>query len=239
MSSAALLSLRANIAANTLTAGEQGALLTALDAIIPTFPTIDERANALPPPDEDDSREWIAALYAIQEGSAVVPPPTDVTSVTGTFPIVVAPATPDPVVSISAPSRGYNFNAAPQVLSGAVIDLAAVTLTPLISGRLRVRITGVVQNNDSSATQHPVILSVNAGGAALQTQDTYRSTAAEAANSTIGIGLVVDLDQAQTPTVFPLGTPVTINAGLQGDGTGHLSVAAAGLQIEVEEGLAP
>jgi hypothetical protein len=64
--SVALTNLRAAIATNTLTALQQAALTQALDAIIPTFPVPDFEGVALPPPDEADAREWIAALYAIQ-----------------------------------------------------------------------------------------------------------------------------------------------------------------------------
>jgi hypothetical protein len=72
--SIALTNLRNAIATNTLTPLQQGALTQALDAIIPTFPVPDFEGVALPPPDESDAREWIAALYAIQaEGGAIVP----------------------------------------------------------------------------------------------------------------------------------------------------------------------
>ena len=73
--SAALVDLLNAVNTNTLTALQQAALSQALTAIIPTFPTPDELANAMPPPDEDNAREWIAALYAIQaEGSGGGPP---------------------------------------------------------------------------------------------------------------------------------------------------------------------
>jgi hypothetical protein len=64
--SAALLALRNAIATNTLTALQQGALTTALDEIIPTFPVPDDTSSALPPSDEVDARTWISALYSIQ-----------------------------------------------------------------------------------------------------------------------------------------------------------------------------
>ena len=62
----ALQALRNAIASNTLTTLQQGALTTALDEIIPTFPTPDELSSALPPSDQVDARTWISALYSIQ-----------------------------------------------------------------------------------------------------------------------------------------------------------------------------
>lgn len=67
MSSAALVALRNRIATNSLTASDQGALTTALDFIAPTFEAPDETASVVFS-DEENAREWIAALYTIQAG---------------------------------------------------------------------------------------------------------------------------------------------------------------------------
>jgi hypothetical protein len=92
MSSAALTALRNAILTNTLDAGQQGALATALAVIIPDFPTVDELANAVPENDEVLAREWIAALYTIQAGDASPMPtlqrvisPTEITELPAPF----------------------------------------------------------------------------------------------------------------------------------------------------------
>jgi hypothetical protein len=237
--SGALDNLTANILANTLTTLQQNALAQALVAISPTFPTPDETSDGIPVPEEALAREWMAALYAIQAGAGVLPPTVPVTQVTGTAPIVVTPTAGAPVVSLTPPARAFGVSGALTLNAGAQIA-ASATLTPTVSGKLKVRISGVVSNADTSAAQHPITLSVadNAASPALETQAVQRSTQAGASPSTTHIGLVVDLDHASTPTTFPVGTPVTINAVLVGDGTGELSIAAGGVQIEVEEAFA-
>jgi hypothetical protein len=63
----ALQDLSNRIASNTLTALQQSALTTALGAIIPFFPGIDDASNSVPIQEDIPlSREWIAALYTIQ-----------------------------------------------------------------------------------------------------------------------------------------------------------------------------
>jgi hypothetical protein len=129
-------------------------------------------------------------------------------------------------------------------LPGAAAAIGAtVTVTPGISGRLKVRISGVVENNDSSGTVHPFTLSVNTGasaaGAALFTQDVIRPVGA--ANPTPGTAttaLVVDLDKLAVPFLAPVGVPVQINAIVLGSASAALNIAALGLQLEVEEATA-
>ncbi len=236
--SAALDNLTANILANTLTATQQAILAQALIAISPTFPAPDETADGIPVPEEALAREWMAALYAIQSGAGAIVPTMPVTQVTGTAPIVVTPSTPNPNVSLTLPARGF-ANGSALTLSAAAQIVASVTLTPVVSGKLKVRVSGVVDNQDTSNTQRPLVVTIaaNAATPALETSDTMRSTAAQASPSTMQFALVVDLDHASTPTTFPLGTPVTINVCLTGEGTGQLSTHAGGVQLEVEEAL--
>jgi hypothetical protein len=75
MTSPALLSLRANILANVLTAGQQAALVDALDLVTPTFPQPDQLDDSIPVSEEILARDWFAALYTIQaEGAGGGPP---------------------------------------------------------------------------------------------------------------------------------------------------------------------
>lgn len=68
MSNANLIALQNAILTNTLSADQQGALATALGDIIPTFPTVDERGNAVPYTDEAVSQTWLAALFSLAAG---------------------------------------------------------------------------------------------------------------------------------------------------------------------------
>jgi hypothetical protein len=103
MTSAALQDLSNRIATNTLTASQQGALVAALAGIIPTFPSPDELANSIPSYEESLSREWMAALYAIDTTGGPPLPPV-VSNVLGTAPIVVTPAGSVRTVSITPAS---------------------------------------------------------------------------------------------------------------------------------------
>ena len=73
----ALQDLRNRIASNTLTGPQQAALDTALDVLIPLFPTPDELSNSIPQTEELLAREWIAPLYSLQAqagpGGGVLP----------------------------------------------------------------------------------------------------------------------------------------------------------------------
>jgi hypothetical protein len=212
-----LLNLSSNIGANTLTALQQSALQQALINIAPTFPGPDNVANGLTDLDESLAREWIAALYAITLGVGG--------TVTG------------------IPARAFQANAAP-VLPGAAVAIgASVTVTPGLTGKLKVRISGVVENNDSTAATHPFTLSVNtgaaAGGAALFTQDVIRPIGAANPNpGTATIALVVDLDKLAVPFVAPVGVALQVNAVVLGSASAALNIAALGLQLEVEEATA-
>lgn len=215
MSNAALVTLTNNILANTLTTLEKACLAQALELISPTFPTPDEIANGIPQPEEDLARQWMAALYAISAGETPPVPPGTV------------------------PARAYAVSGA-LTLNAGIQTAADVTLTPIVSGRLKVRISGVIENSDSSATQHPITVTVNAGAGTLASQVVFHGTSSGAGAGTTPFSFVVDLDKTAAPTVpaglvAPLGVPMTINAALQGDASGDLSVLAGGLQLEVEE----
>jgi hypothetical protein len=235
---AALDALISDIAANTLTATQQGALISALSVISPVFPSPDGLSDSIPLSEEALARLWITVLYTIN-GEAVVSPPTLVNEILATAPVVVTPSpgVGEVTISITEPARGFENSPAAVTLSGGSQAIAGVTVTPRTSGKLKVRISGVVQNADTSNTIRPVTLSVAANGVtpALETLTTFHPAPATSAPFGTPFSLVVDLDQAQTPTTFPLDTPVLINAVAVGDASGQLSIPIRGLQLEVEE----
>jgi hypothetical protein len=129
--SIALVNLRAAIATNTLNALQQGALTQALDAIIPTFPEPDPSGVAQPPPDEDDSREWIAALYTIQaaggSGGGVVTSGTIIAADGPTLSAIVVTTLPNGQPAI-VNSFGAEFTLQP--IDGMTVDGSTVLSTP-------------------------------------------------------------------------------------------------------------
>lgn len=91
MSNAALQDLSNRIATNSLTPGQQGALVNALAGIIPTFPSPDELSNSIPSFEEGLSREWFAALYSISfGGGAILPVPNASTLIVADGPTLTA-----------------------------------------------------------------------------------------------------------------------------------------------------
>jgi hypothetical protein len=92
MTSPQLQTFRDNLAANTLTDAERGALLAALDQFLPIFPQPDDISAA----SEDMPAiaiDWVSALFTIQGPGGTPVPTTDLTDVTGTAPIVVTSPT--------------------------------------------------------------------------------------------------------------------------------------------------
>jgi hypothetical protein len=72
MSNPALVAFTFRLASNNLSANDIAALVTALEAVVPTFPQPDQLSTTVFS-DETDAREWISALYTIQaEGDTTV-----------------------------------------------------------------------------------------------------------------------------------------------------------------------
>lgn len=160
-----------------------------------------------------------------------------VTDVTGTAPIVITNPTTTPNVAVATPARTYLKGGALTLNAGSQVN-ATGTITPTNSGKIKVTVTGVLHNSDTSATQHPCVLNVSASavsGAANQSLDTFNGTPGAAAAGKTPFSFVVDLDQATTPHTFALGEVVTVNVNLTGDASGDLSVVANGVVADVQE----
>jgi len=178
----------------------------------------------------DYSTECAAIIAAILEGSAEL-------SGTGFDP----PAYP-PGASSGTPARNFanrtggalGLTAAPQVA-------VQTTVTPEVSGVFSVRVTGVAQNGDSAAGSHPVVVAITDSlGHTLETQAAMHVGNTSNGSATGTLAFVIETDKATgTPVAnYPLGTPVTFNASITGDGSGELSIPTNGAQIEVVELLA-
>jgi hypothetical protein len=160
MTSPALVALKNAINTNTLDAAQRGALSTALDLLIPEFPTPDELSNSIPETEETLARDWIAALYTIQAGGgtpvnalARVVSPTVITpwpvpfqpGVAGKI-LFVADITPEVTgellvsVNVQIISDGAGV---PRILLGVVGPLTAVTGGTLLAPGLTLEATSV------------------------------------------------------------------------------------------------
>lgn len=160
-----------------------------------------------------------------------------VTSVTGTAPIVITGTDAAPNVTVQTPARTYLKGAALTLNAGSQI-VATGTITPTNSGKIKVTLSGVLHNSDSSATQHPCVVNVSAtagSGSANQSLDTFNGTAAAVGPGKTPFSFVVDLDQATTAHTFTLGEVVTVDINLTGDASGDLSVVVNGVVADVQE----
>ena len=111
--------------------------------------------------------------------------------------------------------------------------LASVTITPKVTGKFRVIITGVIlsslANRFTCWVGHGPVDPVPVD----YTSAIYQVPVA-VSNDGVGFSLVVDLDKIAAPFVFPVGVPVRIAVGGAGNLNG-CSILASGVQIEVQE----
>ena len=165
-------------------------------------------------------------------------PPTDLTDVTGTNPIQVTGGGATRNVALLQLQSDMNTNGGAVTLTAASQIVASGSITPRVTGKIRVVVTGTVDNNDSSTTSHPIVLTVSTGAGTTpvaQTSGTMRATQAGSTNGTNTVAMVVDLDRATAPITAALNAPFQVNACLTGDATGHLSVGLHNLQIALQE----
>lgn len=132
MSSAALLALQAAINSNALTVAQQAALSSALDTIIPTFPTPGDGGAVTTDNEAALARNWMAPLYAIAAGAPA--PPMTATLQT--------PNTETTFLASEAPGPG-----------GAV--LALLDFTPTRTGKMRINVN--VSMNVTGGADFPTI----------------------------------------------------------------------------------
>jgi hypothetical protein len=107
--------------------------------------------------------------------------------------------------------------------------IASATVTPLVTGKLRVTVTGTVFVGSDVSAQ----LSLSLGSSATPAIYTQGPQLLEH-NTSGALALTVDLDKIPSPPSTPVGTAVTINAVLQMSVAGG-DVPAHGLEIEVQE----
>jgi hypothetical protein len=116
----------------------------------------------------------------------------------------------------TAPASAWADSVAGNVSQGGgpAAIVAHASITPVATGKLRVWISGTIQN-DSDSGQVQVTQSVG-HGASVATID-YVGGTVEIEDNGGGrefatLSLSVDLDRSTTPITFPLNTPVQINA---------------------------
>jgi hypothetical protein len=110
--------------------------------------------------------------------------------------------------------------------------IASASVTPKVTGKLRVIVTGNLTNSAGMPTN--VVLSLSIGANA--TPAVYTQGPANAPpSSSVWASLIVDLDKLPSPPSTPVGTAVDVNAVLTVATAGVVDVPAHGMQIDVEE----
>jgi hypothetical protein len=146
-----------------------------------------------------------------------------------------------PTGSTTAPNRAMGL-ASSLTLSASPQIAALVNVTPTITGKYTVWVTGIVDNADSGQIAHPVVLSVSHGSGVTTadfTQPTYTAIApGGAVLTTFPLACVVAIDKVPATVVLAVGTPTTINVVLTGDASGKLTIPANGVQIFALEAVA-
>jgi len=137
-----------------------------------------------------------------------------------------------------ASAWGEQASASPVTLTAANKIIASATITPKLTGKLAVRITGVVTNTDAT-NGHLFTMSMSHGGAATPTdyqipQMLCPSSGGESIAS-MPWGIIVEYYNLAAPVIFPVGTPVQFNAVGLGDASTLLVIQQHGCQIEVTE----
>ena len=111
--------------------------------------------------------------------------------------------------------------------------IKSVSITPASTGKLRVTITCVNQGVDGGAC--PFTLGVNHGASPGQAFDYAQAQIFTSTLNGAETSVVVRLDKLASPIVFPVGTPVQINAVGQATEGGQTQIPAHGCQIDIQE----
>jgi hypothetical protein len=166
----AIVALRNRVATNTLTAADQGALTTALDAIAPTFLGPDD-SSVVVFSDESEAREWIAALYAILAGNA------------------------SPMINLASVVTPTEPTVIPSFAPGAGTVLFVADITPNVSGKLRLSVNLTISDSAAGIPAmaiFAVALTAVAGGTLISPGLTLRPTSTTPAfGSGLPIGTAV------------------------------------------------
>lgn len=141
---------------------------------------------------------------------------------------------------MTAPGYAYfvNTSATPIAITTVLSGITGTnTITPHVTGKCTMYVSGVVENSDSAAS-HLLTLVVETGAGAAITPDPILvgpQISTQPAKSAFAI--VVALDQAPTnPVTFtPLGTPANISVAASADANGHLTIAQYSIQFSCEE----
>lgn len=139
----------------------------------------------------------------------------------------------------AAASYAYNWT----TNSGAILPTTSLTgatgmsntITCTTTGKVAVRVTGVIENFDTG-TVHSLSLFIGINGSVVTGIDTVRvPVKIGGTNGSTTFAGVFALDKLATPHVLSTGIATTIDVLTQADVNGTIGITAAGLQLELQE----
>ena len=146
------------------------------------------------------------------------------------------PSPPAPAPG-AAPASEWNAALAGN-LNGQPTVVVSKEITPTVTGRLVVTVTAAVQNQSDSGTC-PIDVSVTHGAGVLSPADgpavRYTINDNGSGREFGTIAFEVDLGRVSPPVIFPVGSPVTINAVFAPQGGQSAQWLDDGVQITIEE----
>ncbi|SRR5579871_1497906 len=123
-------------------------------------------------------------------------------------------------------------------LNGQPTIVVSKSITPKATGRLVITITAAMQNQSDSGVC-PIDVSVTHGAGVLTPSDgpavRYTINDNGGGREFGTIAFEVDLGRVATPVIFPVGTPVTINAVFAPQGGQSAQWLDNGIQLTIEE----
>jgi hypothetical protein len=140
--------------------------------------------------------------------------------------------------SWTSPARAWVTNAGAVSAPSSFTLVLTTTLTPTVSGKIRVSVTGFTSNNSSSTSVlFSVYINAFGGNTADFTQFLGVSQGSGVSNpvNIVPVSYAYDYDKLSSPHIFTIGTPVTFNVFLNNFSASTVGLAINALQLEVQE----
>lgn len=160
-----------------------------------------------------------------------------VTTVTGTAPIVSSGGA-TPAISLTKPAYTFttNTSATPIAVTNALTAILTPAITSAITGKCTVRVTGSVENADSTNSHLLTVAISTTAGSAIQPDSVRVPQSVLGSPGRTAFCLIVALDQAPSnPITFSIGSPATVTLSAQADVNSQLTIIQNSVQVDIQE----
>lgn len=142
------------------------------------------------------------------------------------------PINAEPVATPSLANAWNDSGNQQNLINTGPIIVAQVLITPKVTGKIRLTVTGTINNTGG---QTSLIASVTHGLASSPADYTQGTQSVAGGSLSTGQSLIVDFDKLPTPIIFPVGQQAILNFVLQAGNGNVVIVPAHGIQIEAQE----